>query len=117
MNGEFGTSTRRESPGAVVVAVRGEIDLFTTPEFKEAVNDAIARQAETVVVDLTEATFMDSSSLGVLIGANRRLGRRGGSIVVACDREEILKVLRITGLDGVFTVVPTVDQAIAARAA
>ena len=56
-----------------------------------------------VIVDLSETTFIDSSSLGVLIGAHRRLKLRGGSLVVVCDNEAIVKTFRITGLDGVFT--------------
>ena len=100
------------------VAVTGEIDLFTTPEFKEAVARALSRDADAVVVDLTGATFIDSSSLGVLIGAHRRLTRRDGRLVVACDQPAILKVLRVTGLDGVFDVVhslPEWQQTAAAR--
>ena len=61
--------------------------------------------AERVVVDLTATTFIDSSSLGVLIGAHRRLKRRGGALVVVCDNDAIVKTFRITGLDGVFTLV------------
>ena len=73
----------------------------------------IAAGIERVVVDLTETTFIDSSSLGVLIGAHRRLKARGGRLLVACDNEAIVKTFRITGLDGVFTVVPSVDEALA----
>ena len=51
------------------------------------------------------ATFIDSSSLGVLIGAHRRLKQRHGSLVVVCDNEAIVKTFKITGLDGVFTLV------------
>ena len=93
--------------GGVVVSVTGDIDLFTTPEFKRAVAEAMSQGADTVVVDLSRSTFMDSSSLGVLIGAHRKLARRGRPLVVVCDNEAILKVLRVTGLDGVFDVVGT----------
>ena len=96
--------------GAVVVSVTGDIDLFTTPEFKQAVAEAMSRDADEVVVDLSRSTFMDSSSLGVLIGAHRKLARRGRPLVVVCDNEAILKVLRVTGLDGVFDVVATLGN-------
>ena len=66
-----------------VVAVTGEIDLFTAPEFKQRVSAPIDAGRTHVVVDLTETTFIDSSSLGVLIGAHRRLRRLEG---VAGDR-------------------------------
>lgn len=94
----------------VIVTVIGDIDLFTTPEFKQAVADAMSHDTETVVIDLSGSSFMDSSSLGVLIGAHRRLARRGRPLTVVCDNEAIRKVLRVTGLDGVFDVVPSLSD-------
>ncbi|HEY7075636.1 MAG TPA: STAS domain-containing protein, partial [Solirubrobacteraceae bacterium] len=64
------------------------------------------------IVDLTTATFIDSSSLGVLIGAHRRLKRRGRTLAVVCDNDAIVKTFRITGLDGVFRLVPSLDEAL-----
>ena len=65
-----------------------------------------------MIVDLTETTFIDSSSLGVLIGAHRRLLRLQGRLVVVCSNDAIVKTFRITGLDGVFTIVGTLDEAL-----
>src|SRR5215211_9412255 len=98
--------------GAHVVAVRGEVDLFTAPEFKQRVMAPIGAGIDHVVVDLMETTFIDSSSLGVLIGAHRRLKQRGGRLVVACDSEAIVKTFRITGLDSVFTIVDSLEAAL-----
>jgi anti-sigma B factor antagonist len=95
-----------------VVAVMGEIDLFTAPEFKQRVSAPIDAGRKHVIVDLTETTFIDSSSLGVLIGAHRRLRRLGGRLVIACSDDAIVKTFRITGLDGVFTIVRTLDEAL-----
>jgi anti-sigma B factor antagonist len=111
---EFSIEDRRLDDDTHVIAVTGEVDLFTAPEFKERVMAPIAADVGRVVVDLTDATFIDSSSLGVLIGAHRRLRGRGGRLMVACDVSAILKTLRVTGLDGVFTVAPTVEEALAA---
>src|ERR671933_2371843 len=86
-----------------VVAVSGEIDLFTAPEFKQRMSAPIDAGRSHLVVDLSRTTFIDSSSLGVLIGAHRRLKLRGGTLVVVCDNEAIAKTFKITGLDGVFT--------------
>ena len=96
-----------------VVAVSGEIDLFTAPEFKQRLSAPIDAGRSQLVVDLSGTTFIDSSSLGVLIGAHRRLKLRGGSLVVVCANEAITKTFKITGLDGVFTVAPTVESALA----
>jgi len=95
-----------------VVAVTGEIDLFTAPEFKQRVSAPIDAGRTRVVVDLTETTFIDSSSLGVLTGAHRRLRRLEGSLVIVCSNDAIVKTFRITGLDSVFTIVSTLDEAI-----
>ena len=95
-----------------VVAVTGEIDLFTSPEFKQRVAAPIDAGRLHVVVDLTATTFIDSSSLGVLIGAHRRLRRYGGRLVIVCSSDVIAKTFRITGLDSVFTIVATLDEAL-----
>jgi anti-sigma B factor antagonist len=109
---EFAIEDRRVDGDAHVVAVSGEVDLFTAPEFKQRVSAPIGAGVDHVVVDLTQTTFIDSSSLGVLIGAHRRLQERGGRLVVACDNESILKTFRITGLDGVFAVVDSAEAAL-----
>ena len=107
----FSIEDRAVDDAAHVVAVTGEIDLFTAPEFKQRVSAPIDAGRTHVVVDLTETTFIDSSSLGVLIGAHRRLRRLDGSLVIVCSNDAIVKTFRITGLDSVFTLVPTLEEA------
>ena len=109
---DFKIDDRREGDDTHVVAVTGEIDLFTAPDFKHHVAEPIDAGVSHVIVDLTQTTFIDSSSLGVLIGAHRRLKLRGGSLTIVCDNEAITKTFRITGLDGVFTLVPRIDDAL-----
>src|ERR687886_54359 len=109
---DFAITDRQVDGDRHIVAVTGEIDLFTAPEFKQRVSAPIDAGRTNVIVDLTETTFIDSSSLGVLIGAHRRLKLRGGSLVVVCDNEAIVKTFRITGLDGVFTLVRSLDDAL-----
>ena len=109
---EFAIDDRRAGEDTHVVAVTGEIDLFTAPQFKQRMSQPIDAGRSNVVVDLTETTFIDSSSLGVLIGAHRRLKQRNGSLVVVCDNDAIVKTFKITGLDGVFTLVRSLDDAL-----
>ena len=109
---EFEIEDRRVGDDTHIVAVAGEIDLFTAPEFKQRVMAPIGAGVDRVVVDLMETTFIDSSSLGVLIGAHRRLKSRGGRLLVACDNDAILKTFRVTGLDGVFGLAPSVECAL-----
>jgi anti-sigma B factor antagonist len=95
-----------------VVAVAGEIDIFTAPEFKQRITAPVDAGCSRVIVDLSDVTFLDSSSLGVLIGVHRRLRRLDGRLVIVCHRDAIVKTFRITGLDNVFTLVPTVEAAL-----
>ena len=99
-----------------VVTVHGEIDIFTAPEFKERISAAIDAGRDLVVVDLADTTFIDSSSLGVLISAHRRLSGRDGRLVIACDVPSVLNTFKITGLDGVLEIVPARDDALAPSA-
>ena len=112
MAAEFEISDRKVDDDTHVVSVSGEIDLFTAPEFKQRMSAPIEEGRSNLIVDLSRTTFIDSSSLGVLIGAHRRLKLRGGSLVVVCDDEAIAKTFKITGLDGVFTLAPTVEAAL-----
>jgi anti-sigma B factor antagonist len=114
---DFSITDRQVDSDTHVVAVKGEIDLFTAPEFKQRVSAPIDAGRKNIVVDLRATTFIDSSSLGVLIGAHRRLKLRGGALVVVCDNDAIVKTFRITGLDGVFTLVPSLDDALNGDAA
>jgi anti-sigma B factor antagonist len=113
---EFGIKDRRVGADTHIVSVSGEVDLFTAPEFKQRVMAPIAAGVDRVIVDLTGTTFVDSSSLGVLIGAHRQLKSRGGRLIIACNGEAVVKTFRITGLDGVFRLVDSVEAALGDRA-
>jgi anti-sigma B factor antagonist len=97
-----------------VVAVRGEIDLFTAPELKAALVGAIDAGKTLIVADLAETTFLDSTALGVLIGAVKRLRAREGSLTIVNRDANIAKTFEITGLDQIFTITPTREEAVAA---
>jgi anti-sigma B factor antagonist len=114
---EFEITDRKVDDDTHVVAVTGEIDLFTAPEFKLRMSELIDAGRSRLIVDLSKTTFIDSSSLGVLIGAHRRLKLRGGALLVVCEGETIAKTFKITGLDGVFRLAPTVDAALSDDAA
>jgi anti-sigma B factor antagonist len=97
-----------------VVAVRGEIDLFTAPELKQKLTDAIEGGKTRIVVDLTQTTFLDSTALGVLIGAVKRLRTRDGALVIINVDQNIAKTFEITGTAQICTIVGERDAAIAA---
>lgn len=97
-----------------VVAVRGEIDLFTAPDLKAMLVAAIDGGKSRIVVDLSQTTFLDSTALGVLIGAVKRLRARDGALTLVNTDANIAKTFEITGLDQIFTIAATRDEAIAA---
>jgi anti-sigma B factor antagonist len=95
-----------------VLAVRGEIDLFTAPELKQVLAESIEAGRIRIIVDLTDTTFLDSTALGVLIGAVKRLRSRDGGLAIVNLDENIAKTFEITGLDQIFTIVPTREEAV-----
>ncbi len=96
-----------------VVAAEGELDLNNAPQLRRTLNAAVDAGAANLVMDLTEVQFIDSTTLGVLIGAYNRLRPTGGRLAVACPQEKLLNVFRVTGLDRVFLVRDTVEEAAA----
>src|SRR5215212_839515 len=112
---EFSAFDEQVDAATQVVTVQGEIDLFTAPEFKARIHDAIEAGRDLVVVDLSATSFIDSSSLGVLISAHRRLKMRGGRLVVACDVPAVLSTFKITGLDSVLEMASSRADALARR--
>jgi anti-sigma B factor antagonist len=95
---------------ARLLAVRGEIDIAVAPEFRESVASATDDSVRKVVVDLSEVQFMDSSGLQVLLNLRKDLTARGGELVLACDSAPVLDLFRLTGLDKVCEIVPSVDD-------
>jgi len=86
-----------------VLAVHGQADQHTAPELRSAIEAAIDGGASSLVVDLAEATFIDSMTLGVLLGAVKRLRPSEGSVSVVCTDPHIRRVFEITLLDRIFT--------------
>jgi anti-sigma B factor antagonist len=97
-----------------VIAVAGEIDLFTAPELKAAIGESLESGRSRIVVDLSATTFLDSTALGVLIGAVKRLRSRDGVLTIVNKDPNIAKTFEITGLDQIFTIRRTRDEAVEA---
>lgn len=93
------------------LALEGEVDVYTAPKLKEHLVSAIEDGCINVVVDMEKVTFIDSSGLGVLVSALRRARERDGAVRIVCDRDNILKIFRITGLDKVFPIFATAAEA------
>jgi anti-sigma B factor antagonist len=110
---DFDIATERPSEGVYVIALSGEVDLYTAPEFKQQLIDAVAEGAKHVVVDLSATTFIDSTTLGVLVGGVRRLREHDGDLSLVCSDRNITKIFEITGLDQVFPIAASRAEALA----
>ena len=110
----FDIQTEQLNDDRFVISLSGEVDLYTAPEFKQQLLDVIAQGAKDVVVDFTNTTFIDSTTLGVLVGGVKRLRTNDGQLSLVCSDRNITKIFEITGLDRVFTIYPTRDEALGA---
>jgi anti-anti-sigma factor len=99
-------------PGAIVVRLSGELDLYNADDVRRALAQAVSSDPERVVVDLTEVAFVDSTVLGVLIEAHTALPE--GTLRLAAPQLETRRALLVSGLDRRLPVYDTVDEAVAA---
>ena len=109
---EFSVESAQLGDSTHVIALAGEVDLYTAPELKQELLDAIGKGAREVIVDFSKTTFIDSTTLGVLVGGVKRLRPNGGSLSIVCSDQNITKIFEITGLDRVFTIYPTREEAL-----
>jgi anti-sigma B factor antagonist len=98
--------TEHELGAAHVVAAAGEIDVASAGPLQEAMSAAIDAGHTRLVVDLSNALFIDSTGLAALIGAWRQLSRLDGHLAVVCDNPTMLRVFNITKTDELLEVVP-----------
>jgi anti-sigma B factor antagonist len=102
----------RSLDALTVVTVVGDIDVFTSPRLRETLLDLIEKGQVNLVVDLAEVEFLDSTGLGVLVGVFHRLRNREGSMSLVGGNERVRRVFHVTQLDRIFTLHPTIDEAI-----
>ena len=108
----FDIATEQVGNGSYVIALSGEVDLYTAPEFKQQLLEVIGNGAKNVIVDFSSTTFIDSTTLGVLVGGVKRLRPNDGQLSLVCSDRNITKIFEITGLDRVFTIYPTREEAV-----
>jgi anti-sigma B factor antagonist len=112
----FAVSSERLEGDAGAVRVSGEVDMYTAPQLKQCLLELIDGGARRIVVDLSAVTFIDSTALGVLIGGVRRVHAAGGAMALVVTGRPVHRVLSITGLDRVFSIHDTFEDALASLA-
>lgn len=106
------TLTTRAIGDRTVLDVAGEVDVYSAPTLRDRIAELLEASPAALLVNLCEVTFLDSTGIGILVASLNRAVQLGGSLSLVCDHERILKLFRITGLDAVFTIQPTVEDAI-----
>lgn len=107
---ELDISTERRDDICRIV-LKGEVDVYTSQQLKQEIVDAVDGGCINLLIDLEQVGFIDSSGLGVLVSGLRRVKERSGTLRLVCTKENILKIFRITGLDKVFPVFSTTEEA------
>ncbi|MCX8031895.1 MAG: STAS domain-containing protein [Thermoleophilia bacterium] len=97
--------------GFVVIDVGGDLDVYTAPRLQEALDQTVSNGAR-VILDLTDVHFIDSTALGVLAGAHEKSKAASGELRLVVDDPHVLKIFRITGFEGIFSIYGKVADAI-----
>ncbi len=109
---QFAITCRELEENTNVVSVEGELDLTTAPRLKWMLLDSLQEGRTGLLVDLSLTSFMDSTALGVLVVVNRRLDARARMAIV-CARANVLKIFELSGMDGAFEIVASVEEGLA----
>jgi anti-sigma B factor antagonist len=96
-----------------VLKLGGEVDLHAAPEVRTRLDQMIEAGARAIVLDMTDATFIDSSALGAFVHARKRLGS-AGRLAVACENEQVLRIFEYAGLEQILPAHPGREAALAA---
>jgi anti-sigma B factor antagonist len=110
----FDIKTEQLADEVYVISFAGEADLYTAPELKQELLEVISEGARQVIVDFSNATLIDSTTLGVLVGSLRRLAPVDGRLAIVCGQPQVAKVFELTHLDRVFPMYDYRDEAVAA---
>ena len=94
----------REVDSRTIVAVGGEIDVYTAPKLRDKITELVGEGHHHLVIDMESVDFLDSTGLGVLVGGLKKVRAHDGSMELICSQDRLLKIFRITGLAKVFTI-------------
>ena len=94
-----------------LVSVSGELDLYAESEFRDALAAGTALGSQTLVVDLSGVSFLDSTACGILVAEAKRLAREGAQLVLVSNGNHASRTLQVAGIDQVLQVYPTLHAA------
>jgi anti-sigma B factor antagonist len=104
--------TRKPREDVTLIALAGEVDVYTSPRVKQEVVNLLNAGVTKLVVDLGGVEYLDSTGLGVLIGGLKRARERDGDLKLICENTRILRIFEITGLTKIFDIYRTEPEAL-----
>jgi anti-anti-sigma factor len=113
VNSQFSVEVHKEGT-ACIVAASGELDLVASPVLEERLDHVWGTDAELVILDLRQVEFMDSTGLRVILGAQQRAQETGRRFALVRGAEQIERVLTLTGVRDMLTVVDVPEELLAA---
>jgi anti-anti-sigma factor len=99
--------------GLPVIRAEGELDLSNVSEVRSLVAVQCELRPAVLIFDLRDLTYMDSSGLGVLVGAKRRLASGDGEVLIITQQSAVLKALSLSGLDRIIRIFPDEESLLA----
>ena len=105
-------SSRSINDHAALIDLDGEIDVYTAPQLKQQIIELLDGGTRRVLINLSHVDYLDSTALGVLIGGLKRLRERDGTLDLICPNPRIKRIFEITGLDKIFDMYATDEEAI-----
>jgi anti-sigma B factor antagonist len=94
-----------------LVSVSGELDTYVESDLRDALAAGAALRSQTLVVDLSGVSFMDSTACGILVAEAKRLRREGARLVLVSNGTRASRVLEVSGIDQFVQVYPTLHAA------
>lgn len=111
--GQLLTVTARPAPpGATVITVHGEVDMLTSTLLRDRLLPHVGDTVRHVIIDLAGVSFLAAAGLTVLVNARRAAAAAGVTLYLVAPSRQVLRPLRITGLDGTFDITPNLTQAL-----
>jgi anti-sigma B factor antagonist len=104
--------TTRDENGWTVLDVDGEVDLSSAPTLRSHIEQLIEDGSRKLVISLEEVGFMDSSGLSALVSSYKRMQDAEGELSIVCRDRAVLRVFTVTGLDRVFRIHPSLEEAV-----
>ncbi len=113
----FEVESEELEDGIRAFTVRGELDMSTAPELEQKLDEALSDSSASIMLDLSECEFIDSTGIALIVRTWQRLDANGssesGRLVLCCINHQVRRLLKITGVEGSISLHEQRDAALA----